>query len=67
MINRIVLACIVAVVIYLVCIFVGGVILTSLGVPIVVAVGAFLAQYAGIIAALAGLWHFFSGGAWPFR
>lgn len=66
MINRIVLACVVAVVVYLVCVFVGGVVLTSLAVPIVVQVGRFLEQYAGVIAALAGLWHFFSGGGLPF-
>jgi len=63
MLNRIILACLVAVVAYLICVFVGGVLLVSLGVPIVVAVGKFLDQYAGVIAAVAGLWYFFSGGS----
>ena len=63
MLNRIILACLVAVIVYLVCVFVGGVILVSLGVPIVVQVGDFLKQYAGVIAAVAGLWYFFSGGS----
>lgn len=67
MLNRIILACLVAVIAYLVCVFVGGVILVSLAVPIVVATGKFLDQYAGVIAALAGLWYFFSGGGNPFR
>lgn len=63
MLNRIILACLVAVIVYLICVFVGGVLLVSLGVPIVVAVGKFLDQYAGVIAAVAGLWYFFSGGS----
>jgi len=67
MLTRIILAVIVAVVVYLVCIFVGGVILTSLGVPIAVKVGEFLNQWAGAISVLAGLWYFFSGGSFSFR
>ncbi len=61
MLNRIILACLVAVIVFLACVFVGGVLLVSLGVPIVVAVGKFLEQYAGVISAVAGLWYFFSG------
>ena len=62
MLTKVVLACIVAVIAYLVCVFVGGVLLVSLQVPVVVAVGHFLDTYAGVIAILAGLWYFFAGG-----
>lgn len=61
MLNRIILACLVAFVAYLICLFVGGVLLVSLGVPVVVATGHFLAQWAGAIATVAGLYSFFSG------
>lgn len=69
MLSRIVLACCVAVVAFLICVFVGGVLLVSLGVPVVVKVGEFLKQYAAVIATLAGLWFFFAGGHFsnPFR
>ena len=62
MLVSILIAILVAVIVYLVCKFVGGVILKSLGVPIAVQSGAFLEAYAGVIAAVAGLWYFFKGG-----
>jgi hypothetical protein len=61
MLARICLALVAAVVAYLLCLFVGGVVLESLGVPIAVKTGEFLASNAGIIAALVALWYFFSG------
>jgi hypothetical protein len=61
---RIVLATVAAVVAYLVCVFVGGVLLVSLGVPIAVAIGHFLASYAAVIAVLVWLWYFFGGLGW---
>jgi hypothetical protein len=68
MLSRIILAVVVAVVAYLICIFVGGVLLVSLGVPIAVAVGRFLVQWATVISVLAGLWFFFAGGGFgPIR
>jgi hypothetical protein len=63
MLARIVLALVAAVIAYLLCIFVGGVLLVSLGVPIAVKTGEFLAGNAGIIAALVALWYFFAGGS----
>ncbi len=67
MLTRIILAVIVAVCAYLVCVFVGGVLLVGLGIPIAVAIGRFLEQYASVISVLVGLWYFFSGGglSWP--
>jgi hypothetical protein len=62
MLSRIILAVVVAVVAYLICLFVGGVLLVSLGVPIAVAVGRFLVQWATVISVLAALWFFFAGG-----
>lgn len=67
MLSRIILAVVAAVVAYLVCVFVGGVLLVSLAVPIAVAIGKFLEQYASVIAVLVFLWYFFGGGSfsWP--
>lgn len=66
MLTKIVLATVAAVVAYLICVFVGGVLFVSLGVPIAVAIGQFLEQYASVIAVLVWLWHFFSGGTFSF-
>jgi hypothetical protein len=62
MLSRVVLAVVAAVIAYLICVFVGGVLLVQLQIPIAVAVGRFLEQYAPVISVLAGLWYFFSGG-----
>lgn len=61
MLKRVVLAVIVAVVVTLACILLGG-ILASLEVKVAVKVGNFLESYGGVIGVLAGLWHFFGGG-----
>ncbi len=61
MISRIVLAVIVAVVVTLGCILLGG-ILTTLRVDVAITIGEFLENYAAVIGCLAGLWHFFGGG-----
>lgn len=60
MLSRIVLAVVVAVVVTLACILVGG-LLAALTVPVATTVGNFLKTYATVIGILAGLWHFFSG------
>lgn len=64
MLNRVVLAVVVAVVVGLVCLFVGT-LLVTFKVPPAVAVGGFLAAYAWVLGGLAGLWHFFGGGGFP--
>ena len=61
LLAKVVLACVVAALVYLACVFVGGVLLESTGVPIVDRIGAFLAQFATLFALLAGLWYFFRG------
>lgn len=61
MIARIVLAIVVGVIVYLACILVGP-LLADLKVSFAVTVGGFLVAYAPVIALLAALWHFFSGG-----
>jgi hypothetical protein len=61
MLSRIVLAVVAAVIVYLLCVFVGGVLLVSLGIPIAVAIGKFLEQYASVFSILAFLWYFFAG------
>jgi hypothetical protein len=62
MIARIVLACVVGAVTFLVCILVGG-LLGSIGIPFIAVVGAFLVQWAPVIGLLAALWYFFAGGS----
>ena len=59
MLERIVLAVIIAVVIGLVCILVAR-LLKAVNVPPAEAVGGFLEQFAWAIGILAGLWAFFS-------
>ena len=60
MIGKIVLAVVVAVVVTLACILLGG-ILETLKVAIAVTIGNFLQSYAGVIGVLSGLWFFFAG------
>ena len=70
MLARLVMAVVAAVIVYLICVFVGGVLLVQLKVGIAVAVGKFLDNYAGVFAVLAFLWYFFAGGfnfSWPGR
>ena len=64
MISRLVLAVIVAVVVTLACILLGG-ILIDLKIDIAQTIGAFLRDYGSVLGILAGLWYFFSGQTWP--
>lgn len=66
MFSKIVLAVVVAVVVTLACILVGG-ILISLEVAIAVTIGDFLKSYSGVLGVLAGLWYFFAGGGFSLR
>ena len=61
MISRLVGAAVVAVVVYLVCIFVGG-LLAQINLPVADFVGAFIKTYAVVLAILAALWYFVKGG-----
>lgn len=61
MISKLILAVVVAVVVTLACILVGGILIT-LTVSVAVTIGKFLKDYAGVLGVLAGLWHFFAGG-----
>lgn len=61
MLSRVIIAALVGVIAYLVCVFVGG-LLASMGIPIAAFVGGFLVQYAVVISVLAALWQFFAGG-----
>ena len=69
MLARIIICVVYAVIAFLLCVFVGGVLLASLQVPIAVAIGKFLEQWASVIAVLVFLWYFFAGGSlgWPWR
>lgn len=60
MLNKLILSVIVAIVVTLVCILVGG-ILQELTVRVAVTVGNFLKTYSAVIGVLAGLWYYFSG------
>lgn len=62
LLARIVLAVVVAVLVTLGCILVGGV-LSDLEVKIAVTIGNFLSKYASVFGILAGLWFFFAGSA----
>jgi hypothetical protein len=61
MIARIVLAVVVGVVVFLVCTFVGG-LLVTIAISWVAAVGSFLVKWASLLGLLAALWRFFGGG-----
>lgn len=60
MVSRLILAAAVAIVVYLVCIFFGGLFL-SLNVPIAAFVGSFLKTYAVVLGVLAGVVSFATG------
>lgn len=67
MLSRIALAVVVAVVVTLACILLGG-ILATLEVDIAVTVGDFLKHYSGVLGVLAGIWYFFTNsGGFPWR
>lgn len=61
--SLLVRAIIVAVVVGLVLLLI-GMLLVSLGVPILKTLGSFLGQWCWVIGALSGLWYFFTGGSW---
>ena len=60
MIRKLILAVVVAVVVTLACILLGG-ILDSLKVQIAITIGDFLKSYGAVIGVLAGLWFYFAG------
>ena len=62
MIQRIVLACVIAVALGIVLVGLLGPLLTGLNVPIAANVGKFFVSYGWVIATLAGLWFFFASG-----
>lgn len=61
LIGRIVLAVVIAVIVGLLCVLLGGVLIT-LNVPIAETVGGWLKQYGLVLGVLAGLWYFFTHG-----
>lgn len=61
MIGRLVMACVAGVIVFLVCVLVGG-LLAGTTVPFVVTIGTFLKTYAGLLGLLAALVSFFGGG-----
>lgn len=65
LISRLVLSLVVAIVVWLVCVFVGELI-SAMNVPIAAVVGGFLKTYAVVLAILAFLWYFFAGGGFSF-
>lgn len=64
MLSRVVMACVVGIVVFLVCILVGGLLITT-AVPFVVTVGTFLKTYASLLGLLAALAYFFTNQTWP--
>lgn len=66
MLSKLVLAVVVAVVVTLGCILLGG-ILVTLEVSVAITIGRFLDNYAGVLGVLAGLWYFFMGNPFPKR
>lgn len=64
MIKQLVLAVCVAVVVTLVCVLIGG-ILISLGVPIAVTIGGFLKTYSTVLGVISGIWFYFTGSPKP--
>lgn len=64
MLSKIVLAVVVAVIVTLGCMLIGGILIT-LSVAVAVTVGQFLKDYGTVIGVLAGLWFFFSNASFP--
>lgn len=60
MIQKLVLAVVVAVVVTLACELLGG-ILKTLTVQIAITIGDWLTKYGGVLGVLAGLWYYFAG------
>ena len=59
MISKIVVAVVIAIVVGLVCMYLLGPIVLSLGVPIAAIFGGFLVRWGWTIGVLAGLYHYF--------
>lgn len=66
LIARLVMACVAGILVFLVCVLVGGLLVTT-AVPFVVTIGTFLKTYASLFGLLAALAHFFGGGPTLFR
>lgn len=65
MLSRLILAVVVGVITTLVCVFVGGILMTF-EISWVAATGAFLRTYAALLGLCAALWYAFAGYArWP--
>ena len=60
MIGRIVIAVLIGIIVWLVCVF-GGALLASLGIPVLSKLGELFQTYAVVIGAIAGLVAFFTG------
>lgn len=61
MLGRIVLAVVVAVIITLACVLVGGILIT-VNISLAGTVGSFLKTYSGVLGILGGLWFYFARG-----
>lgn len=61
MIGRVVLAIVVGIVVWLVCEFVGGLLVSIVGPSWVTATGDFLRGFGSLLGLLAALWYFFAG------
>ena len=66
MLSRLVLAVVVAVIVTLACVLLGG-ILVTLNVAVAVTIGEWLDKYSAVLGVLAGLWHFFAGSPNPLK
>jgi hypothetical protein len=70
MIARLVLAVVVGVIVYLLCLLFGPLV-ADLKVSFAVTIGGWMTAYAGVLGLLAALWYFFAGGGftlpWPTR
>lgn len=66
MIARLVLAVVVGVIVYLLCLLFGPLV-AELKASFAVTVGNWISTYAGVLGLLAALWYFFAGGgiSWP--
>ncbi len=64
MIARLVLALVVAIVVWLGLTYLLGPILVTLVFPVAVVIGDFFIKWGGLLGILAGLWWFFSGSTW---
>lgn len=59
--RQVILALVVAIIAYLICVFIGGLMATT-GIPIAAFVGGFLVQWATLISILVFVWYLFAGG-----